>query len=159
MVFKLFQETQPNTFQINVIRDMGKVDVAHKAAGLSDRLLQKKVGFGWSPETMDVNFDAFCEVLNVKDRSPEKFYCDKCEGIGREWFSCSKLDPDIHQHDGEGTNSNRPRRQRNCVSDLDTRIPIMDRVRYFRPKGPESAPWMLLAFCHRRNAVTLGIFS
>ena len=47
------------TFQINVIRDMGKVDVAHKAAGLSDRLLQKKVGFGWSSETMDANFDVF----------------------------------------------------------------------------------------------------
>ena len=45
MVFKPFQETEPNTFQNNVIRDMGKVDLAHKAAGLSDRLLQKKVGF------------------------------------------------------------------------------------------------------------------
>ena len=34
MVYKPFQETEPNTFQINVIRDMGKVGVAHKAAGL-----------------------------------------------------------------------------------------------------------------------------
>ena len=59
MVFKPFQETEPNTFQINVIRVMAKVDVAHKAAGLSDRLLQKKVGFGWSSETLNVNFDVF----------------------------------------------------------------------------------------------------
>ena len=35
----------------------GQNDVARKAADFSDRLLQRKMDFGWSSETMDVNFD------------------------------------------------------------------------------------------------------
>ena len=37
---------KPNTIQINVTRNWQN-DVAHKTADLSDRLLQRKVGFGW----------------------------------------------------------------------------------------------------------------
>ena len=65
--------SEPNTNQINVTREVGKDDVARKASDLLDGLPQRKVGLGWSSETVDVNIDALWEALNVKSRSPEKF--------------------------------------------------------------------------------------
>ena len=95
------------------------VNVPRKAAGLSDRLLQKKVDLGWSSEAVNVNIHGFLEALNVKDRSPEKFIDEtKCKGISRRRLCSSKHDPSSQQHDGEGTISNQQRHQRDCVSSL-----------------------------------------
>ena len=67
------QESEANTIQINVTREMGKDDVARKASDLLYGPPQRKEGLGWSSETVDVHTDALWEALNVKARSPEKF--------------------------------------------------------------------------------------
>jgi hypothetical protein len=71
--FEPKQEGEPNTIQIDVTREMGKDDVARKAAALLDSVLKRNVGLGWSSQTLDVNIDALWAALDVKARSPEKF--------------------------------------------------------------------------------------
>ena len=63
---------------------MDKFNVPRKEAHFLDGHLQRNVGLGWSSEAVNVNIHDFLEVLNVKDRSPEKFIDEKNVKVSHE---------------------------------------------------------------------------